>query len=149
MKIVQTFDEPILIIADKDYYKIFKNINGTMTLKTTLDVCDYEHYKPKATFEFTYDTLHLEEAYCSEDITPQKIIKNPAKCATTVKWEDGTYTTVKRSPDDPEDDYAAFTAALAIKLYGSNSALKRMLNKKTEILNKKKKEKEDARSEQN
>ena len=147
MKIVQTFDEPILIIADKDYYKIFKNINGIMTLKTKPDVRADEYYKPMATLEFTYDAMHIEEAYGGVDITPQKIIKNPSKCATTIKWEDGTYTTVKRSPDDPEDDYVAFTAALAIKLYGSNSALKRMLNKKTEVLNKKKKEKEDARSE--
>lgn len=77
----------------------------------------------------------------------EKIIKNPAKDATTIKWDDGTYTTVKRSPDDPEDDYAAFCSALAIKVYGSNSAVKRLMNKKTEIL--KKKVKKNEGSEQN
>lgn len=70
---------------------------------------------------------------------PEKIIKNPDKNATTVKWKDGTYTTVKQSPDDPDDDYMAFCAALAIKTYGSNSAVKRLIRKNIEVLKKKNK----------
>lgn len=45
----------------------------------------------------------------------------------TVLWEDGTHTVVKRAQDEPESDYAAFTAALGRKVYGSNSALKRIV----------------------
>lgn len=44
-----------------------------------------------------------------------------------VIWQDGTKTIVRRSPDEPDSNYAAFTAALAIKLYGSNSRVKRIL----------------------
>lgn len=52
--------------------------------------------------------------------------------ATIVFWNDGTKTVVKCAADEPDNDYAAFTAALGIKLFGSNSALKRMLGKKVE-----------------
>lgn len=51
---------------------------------------------------------------------------------TIVFWEDGTKTVVKRAADEEDDDYAAFTAALGIKLYGSNTALKRLIETKTE-----------------
>ena len=47
--------------------------------------------------------------------------------ATVVFWEDGTKTVVKRADDEPDSVYAAFTAALAIKCYGSNSAVKRIV----------------------
>lgn len=58
---------------------------------------------------------------------------------THVFWADGTKTSVRRSPDEEDNDYAAFTAALAIKMYGSNSALKRMLKEKVEVQKPKKK----------
>lgn len=44
-----------------------------------------------------------------------------------VFWADDTKTVVKRAKDETDSDYAAFTAALGIKLYGSNSALKRIV----------------------
>lgn len=47
-----------------------------------------------------------------------------------VIWADGDKTIVKRSKHDPDDLYMAFTAALAKKIYGSNSAVKRLINKK-------------------
>lgn len=47
-----------------------------------------------------------------------------------VIWTDGDKTIVKRSEKDPDDIYMAFTAALAKKVYGSNSAIKRLINKK-------------------
>lgn len=58
---------------------------------------------------------------------------------TIVFWSDGTKTMVRRAPDEEDNTYAAFTAALAIKLFGSNSALKRMLKDKTEVQKPKKK----------
>ena len=51
---------------------------------------------------------------------------------TIVFWADGTKTIVKRAEDEPDNEYSAFTAALGIKLYGSNSALKRMIHDKTD-----------------
>lgn len=50
---------------------------------------------------------------------------------TTVKWGDGTVTTVKRQPDDKDDDIRAFEEALAKKICGSRSALKRIVAKNT------------------
>lgn len=47
-----------------------------------------------------------------------------------VVWADGETTKVVRSENDPDDIYMAFTAALAKKLYGSNSAIKRTIAKK-------------------
>lgn len=47
-----------------------------------------------------------------------------------VVWADGETTKVVRSENDPDDIYMAFTAALAKKLYGSNSAIKRAISKK-------------------
>lgn len=48
--------------------------------------------------------------------------------ATIVFWQDGTKTIVRRGEDEPDSDYAAFTAALARKIYGSNSAVKRIVS---------------------
>ena len=63
-------------------------------------------------------------------IVPNRILKSGDR--TIVFWEDGTKTIVKRAEDEADNDYAAFTAAFAIKLFGSNSALKRMIDKKLE-----------------
>ena len=71
----------------------------------------------------------------------KKILKNGDYM--TVLWADGTKTVVKRAEDEPESDYAAFTAALGIKAYGSNSALKRIVAG-AEVQGKKKKKKQNA-----
>ena len=65
----------------------------------------------------------LAEAYMQ--YTPERILKS-GNCMI-VFWQDGTKTVVKRAEDEADSDYAAFTAALGIKLYGSNSALKRIV----------------------
>ena len=72
---------------------------------------------------------------------PKRILKSGR--ATIVFWMDGTKTIVKRSENEPDDDYAAFTAALGVKLFGSNSALKRLIERKTEV-QRPKKQKEKA-----
>lgn len=46
---------------------------------------------------------------------------------TTVLWNDGTKTTVKLSDDDIYDEYSAFCAALAKRIYGSNSRIKKII----------------------
>lgn len=51
--------------------------------------------------------------------------------ATIVFWEDDTKTVVKLSENDFYDEYAAFAAALAIKCYGSNSQVKKIIERKT------------------
>ena len=62
--------------------------------------------------------------------TPKRILR--CGIATIVFWADGTKTVVKRAPDEPDNEYAAFTAALAIKTFGSNSKVKKIIRQKTE-----------------
>lgn len=47
---------------------------------------------------------------------------------TTVAWDDGTATTVHLAKGEENDPYNAFCAALAKKLYGTNSAVKRIVH---------------------
>lgn len=47
--------------------------------------------------------------------------------ATVVFWTDGTKTVVKCAEGTPYDEYSAFCIALAKKIYGNNSALKRAI----------------------
>lgn len=64
----------------------------------------------------------------------QRIIVN--NLATIVFWEDGTKTVVKISDADMEDGkfdiYAGVSYAIAKKLFGSNSAFKREVDRKME-----------------
>ena len=84
--------------------------------------CEYPAYRLGNT-PFMWD----ERMLCpiGETCNPPRIEKNGI--ATIVFWNDGTKTVVKRGADEPDSDYAAFTAALAIKTFGSNSAVKRIV----------------------
>ena len=64
-------------------------------------------------------------------VWPDRIVKSGR--ATIVFWEDGTKTVVKRSPDEPDNDYNAFLAALGIKIFGSNSQLKKIIKEQTVV----------------
>ena len=64
-------------------------------------------------------------------LSPERILKSGT--ATIVFWSDGTKTIVKRSSDEPENEYTAFTAALAKKVFGSNNAIKKIIERKTEV----------------
>lgn len=58
-------------------------------------------------------------------LTPVKIRKDGP--VTVVFWQDGTATSVRCGAGEQYDDYVAFCAALAKKLFLSNSAIKRIL----------------------
>ena len=61
-----------------------------------------------------------------ESYRPTKIIRS-GDC-TIVFWCDGRKTIVRKSADVSDDSlYTAFTAALAIRMYGSNSRLKKII----------------------
>lgn len=72
-------------------------------------------------------------------LTPRRILRHGI--ATIVFWQDGTKTVVKRHADEPDNEYAAFTAALAIKVFGSNSQIKSVLRHETETVEPKGKKK--------
>lgn len=76
---------------------------------------------------------------------PEKIIKSADR--TIVFWKDGTKTIVRCAEDAEDDIYSAFTAALAEKIYGSNSQVKKILRTKVEVVplsDRLKKKKEEA-----
>lgn len=64
-------------------------------------------------------------AYIIRGPKVKKIIKNGP--ATIVFWMDDTKTVVKRKEGTQDDIYVAFCAALAKKMYGTNSKVNKML----------------------
>lgn len=66
------------------------------------------------------------------ELAPQRILRHGI--ATIVFWRDGTKTVVKRHADELDNEYTAFCAALAIKVFGSNSQIKSVLRHKTETV---------------
>ena len=104
-----------------------------------VDIAASKHYPEESTFISVRGYLDPGSCKRSNCYTPTRILKSGDR--TIVFWKDGTKTIVKRAEDEEDNDYAAYTAALAIKIHGSNSALKRIV-KRTET-QKQKKQKED------
>ena len=73
----------------------------------------------------------LKKKVTVAEYTPKRILKSGN--ATIVFWKDDAKTVVKCGKDEVPDDYDTFTAALAIKIFGSNSKLKKVIQDKTEI----------------
>lgn len=63
--------------------------------------------------------------------TPKRIIISKKSKVTVVLWDDGTKTIVRCSEADTYDVYAAYCAAFAKKCYGTNSQLKKTIEKLT------------------
>ena len=61
------------------------------------------------------------------ECTPSKILYSGI--ATIVFWKDGTKTVVKRAEGTKADNYNAFCAALAKKVYGTNSMTKKIIKR--------------------
>ena len=59
--------------------------------------------------------------------TPSRILRSGNR--TIVFWLDGTKTIIKLSEGDADSEYAAFTAALAIKIFGNNSKVRKIVGK--------------------
>ena len=73
---------------------------------------------------------------------PKKVYYDNAAGVTVVLWKDGTKTIVKAAKDDAHDAYLGYCVALAKKIHGTNSALKRDLEKVLVIPKKKEKKAE-------
>lgn len=83
--------------------------------------------------------------YCKDELNRRPTMKNENKISkpkfvdvkriihsgpcTIVFWEDNTKTVVRCSENDIYDEYSAFCSALAIKLYGTNSHLKKVIER--------------------
>ena len=66
--------------------------------------------------------------YASDAFEPVKIIKS-GEC-TIVFWKDGSKTLVRRDPEDADNLHTAYCAALAKKVHGSNSRIKKIISRK-------------------
>lgn len=94
---------------------------------------------PEGLFEEDQDSSECDE-FCGCDFfdpLPDRILKSGDR--TICFWSDGTKTVVKRAADEPDNDYIAFTAALAKRAFGSNSAVKKAIAEKIEYQAPKKK----------
>lgn len=71
------------------------------------------------------EILNDEKEEEAMDLHPVKIIFNDP--VSVVFWEDGEKTVVRRHEGEPYDKYTAFCAALAIKIFGSNTEVNRIV----------------------
>lgn len=81
----------------------------------------------------------LNEEYCElmEEYDEAPIVPDAVRILRSgdrliVFWGDGDKTIVKRSPDESDSNYIAFTAALGKKIFGTNSKLARFIKKNLE-----------------
>ena len=97
---------------------------------TGIHICNLEvaSCSPDRLVEFTMHGF-LGEKFQPNSVT--KILQSGNR--TIVFWSDGTKTIVKRSDDEKDDPYVAFASALAIKTYGTNSKVKRIVERNLEI----------------
>lgn len=73
----------------------------------------------------SFRLLNYEPAY---HLNVDRIIFSPP--ATIVFWKDGTKTVVKCAKGEPFSEYNGFAAALLKKVFGSNSAVKKLIQRK-------------------
>lgn len=72
---------------------------------------------------------YLIENLIARVYTPDHLIENWRTGEVIVVWKDGTKTKVKPIEGTPRSIYSAFTAALAKKIYGSNSQVNKIVSK--------------------
>ena len=75
----------------------------------------------------SFRLLNYEPA---DHLNVDRIIFSPP--ATIVFWKDGTKTVVKCAKGEPFSEYNGFAAALLKKVFGSNSAVKKLIQRKKE-----------------
>lgn len=116
-------------------------------------------YHDRALFDFIQKHTQKPEdrkddkSMTNKTTDSRKTIPHPIRIAqyntaTVVHWDDGTYTSVNHSSHfaGEENIYAAFTAALAKKLYGSTSAVHKLVDRNNaEVLDRKAEEEKQAR----
>lgn len=101
-------------------------------------------------YNIPYDTYisNLKKALTMKAIVeieckyePERVIRNGP--AMVVFWKDGTKTVVKRKKGEPDNIYHAFTAALAKKIFGSNSKVNSIVGS---VIDERKKSKKIAKN---
>lgn len=98
-----------------------RGFSSTLPMRTEISVYDLELYEEK-------ENTEMKEV---KVVTPKRINfrKKNDDYYTDVLWEDGTVTVVKLREGEDFDEYAAFCAALAKKVYGSTNAVNNIVKK--------------------
>ena len=101
-----------------------------MTVRDLIEgiVIDAHGTVAKKTDEGMKNIDMLASKLISDLYTPKHIIYNWRTDETIVIWKDGSKTTVKLSEDDTYNPYTAFTAALAKRILGSNTKIKKIVD---------------------
>ena len=84
----------------------------------------------------------MEKSTIKDLLTPKHIFHNRKTAETIVLWKDGTKTVVKPmkgTPDSEMSSYSAFTAALAKRIFGSNTQVNKIVSMTTEPVKRKEK----------
>ena len=82
----------------------------------------------------------IEKRFIKDLLTPKHIVHNRKTTETIVLWKDGTKTVVKPMEGTPEcemSSYSAFTAALAKRIFGSNTQVNKIVSMTTEPVSRK------------
>ena len=139
----------IVVGNNNDYLYTNKGWRGEVVAIHNEGLIEVRGEGPYGKATFTVKEFYFDLVESSEDVSPFIPFHEPCRILksgdrTIVFWPDGEKTIVKRAAGEPDNDYAAFTAALGIKLFGSNSALKRMIYRKTVQQKPKEKKKDTA-----
>jgi hypothetical protein len=109
-------------------------MESTTTSITTLfngfDLSAITHDVSSSTFSYPY-TITLNPLNKKKNLIEVKSIKYSGKY-TTVTWNDGTKTRVSCGENEQQSRYSAFCSALAIKIFGTNSQVKKIVETKDE-----------------
>lgn len=109
------------------------------TLSTEFTATINDSSSVKAVRRLIMDTLAESTKIC---YTPEHIFHNRKTAETIVIWKDGSKTIVRPMdgmPDSEMSHYAAFTAALAKKIFGSNTQVNKIVGMTTEPVKRQKK----------
>lgn len=115
-------------MSDSDYHRWLYGEDSGYATNTSPSYAFQLAPSANPNAEITFTTAEVYKLI--EYFTPKKIIRNGP--ATIVMWPDNTKTVVKCADGETDNTYSAFCAALAIKIFGSNSKVKKTVKKLTE-----------------
>lgn len=137
LQLTIVFDEPLIEGAKTKLKKLLNSQNENLDIRVAMGL---QTYIPGARAYDAFGRIPGSSGRYLWGITPAYRC-NPYRypevdhifyddVATVVFWTDGTKTVVKCPEGTPYDEYSAFCAALAKKIYGNNSKLQREIKKK-------------------
>lgn len=112
------------MISTTDYI-IKSYINNGISSYNNNDISSYVDTDIATTKSIINEKYGVKNAYPK----PKKVFYDEEAGVTVVLWKDSTKTIVRAAEDDINDPYYGYCVALAKKIHGTNSALKRELNK--------------------